>query len=161
MPAAGVGQSCATLVGKYLGEGNPEKAEITIFESVKWALYIMGTMGTIFIIFPKLIIPSFTQNSELLALSIPGLRIVGVLQFFDAIAITLWFALTGAGDTKIPAIVDVLVHWLLFIPACYIFGIYLGYGFWGPWISFGLHLTVFAIFMYVRFNKGKWKTIKV
>ena len=42
-----------------------------------------------------------------------------------------------------------------------IFGIYLGYGFWGPWISFGFHLTVFAIFMYVRFNKGKWKTIKV
>ena len=30
MPALGVGQSCATLVGKYLGEGNLDKAEITI-----------------------------------------------------------------------------------------------------------------------------------
>ena len=31
-------------------------AEITIYESVKWALYIMGSMGTIFILFPKTLI---------------------------------------------------------------------------------------------------------
>ena len=64
-------------------------------------------------------------------------------------------------DTKIPAIVDVLTHWVLFIPACYLLGITLGFGFWGPWVAFGLHLTFFAAFIFWRFRKGYWKEIKV
>ena len=44
MPAAGIGQACATLVGKYLGEKEPKKAEISIVESVRWSMMIMGTL---------------------------------------------------------------------------------------------------------------------
>ncbi|MBK53093.1 MAG: hypothetical protein CMG58_00500 [Candidatus Marinimicrobia bacterium] len=161
MPAVGVGQSCATLVGKYLGEENPEKAEITIFQSVKWALYIMGSMGTIFILFPKLIIPIFTQEPELIALSIPGLRIVGVLQFFDAIAITLWFALTGAGNTLYPSIVDGLLCYGFFLPFAYLTGIILGWGYMGPWLAFSLHLGLFMMFMILKIRTGSWKNIKI
>ena len=95
-------------------------------------------------LFAQYIIPPFTNDPDVIRFAIPGLRFVGLLQFVDAICFTLWFALTGAGDTKIPALVDVLTHWVLFIPACYIFGITLGFGFWGPWIAFGLHLTFFA-----------------
>ena len=161
MPAIGVGQACATLVGKYLGEENPDKAETAIRESLRGAFLIMGTVGVIFVCFAQYIIPLFTNDESVIMYAIPGLRFVGLIQFVDAVCFTLWFALTGAGDTKIPAIVDVLTHWVLFVPACYIFGIYLGYGFWGPWISFGLHLIIFAVFMYIRFKRGKWKTIKV
>ena len=63
-------------------------------------------------------------------------------------------------DTKVPAIVDVLTHWVLFIPLCYFLGIFLGYGYWGAWVSFGAHLTFFAVFVYSRFKKGRWKKIK-
>lgn len=161
MPALGIGQSCATLVGKYLGEGNPEKAEITIFESVKWALYIMGSMGTIFILFPKLIIPIFTQDSELITLSIPGLRIIGVLQFFDAIAITLWFALGGAGNTLYPALVDGISCFVFFLPIAYLTGITLGWGYMGPWLAFSLHLTIIMLFMILKVKTGGWKKIQI
>ena len=161
MPAIGVGQACATLVGKYLGEENPQKAESSIKESLRGSFLIMGSVGIIFMCFSEYIVPLFTNDQLVITYAIPGLKFVGILQFVDAICFTLWFAMTGAGDTKIPAIVDVASHWILFVPACYISGIYLGYGFWGPWISFGLHLTFFSIFLFVRFKKGKWKTIKV
>lgn len=161
MPAVGVGQSCATLVGKYLGEEKPEKAEITIYESVKWALYIMGSMGTIFILFPTFIIPVFTQETELIALSIPGLRIVGVLQFFDAIAITLWFALTGAGNTLYPSVVDGLLCYGFFLPFAYLTGIILGWGYMGPWLAFSLHLGLFMLFMILKVRTGTWKQIQI
>ena len=161
MPAVGVGQSCATLVGKYLGQENLEKAEITIYESVKWALYIMGSMGTIFIIFPTLIIPIFTQEPELIALSIPSLRIVGVLQFFDAIAITLWFALIGAGNTLYPSVVDGLLCYGFFLPVAYITGIILEWGYIGPWFAFSLHLGLFMTFMILKVRTGTWKQIQI
>ena len=161
MPAVGVGQSCATLVGKYLGEENPEKAETTIIESVIWALYIMGSMGTIFILFPKWIIPVFTHDPELIALSIPGLRIVGILQFFDAIAITLWFALTGAGNTLYPSVVDGLLCYGFFLPMSYFTGITLGWGYMGPWMAFSLHLGLFMLFMILKVRTGTWKQIQI
>ena len=161
MPALGVGQACATLVGKYLGEKNPDKAEQSIYESLRGSFYIMGSVGICFILFAQYIIEPFTNDPDVIKIAVPGLRFVGLLQFVDAICFTLWFALTGSGDTKIPAIVDVLTHWILFIPACYILGITLGFGFWGPWVAFGLHLTFFAAFIFWRFRSGYWKTIKV
>ena len=161
MPALGVGQACATLVGKYLGEKNPDKAEQSIYESLRGAFYMMGFMGVCFIIFAHHIIVQFTSDLNVIKIAVPGLRFVGLLQFVDAFCFTLWFALTGAGDTKVPAIVDVLTHWVLFIPACYFLGITLGFGFWGPWIAFGLHLIFFAVFVFWRFRMGYWKTIKV
>ena len=161
MPALGVGQACATLVGKYLGEKNPNKAEQSIYESLRGAFYIMGTVGICFMLFAHYIIPPFTNDLDVISVAVPGLRFVGLLQFVDAICFTLWFALTGSGDTKIPALVDVLTHWVLFIPACWFLGITLNLGFWGPWIAFGLHLTFFAGFVFWRFKNGKWKNIKV
>ena len=62
MPALGVGQACATLVGKYLGEKNPDKAEQSIYESLRGAFYIMGSVGIFFMIFAQYIIPPFTNS---------------------------------------------------------------------------------------------------
>jgi len=161
MPAIGIGQACATLVGKFLGEENPDKAERAINESLRGSLMVMGTVGLCFVLFAEFIIPLFIADSNVIKLAVPGLRFVGLLQFADAVCFTTWFALTGAGDTKIPALVDILTHWILFIPACYLLSITFGYGYWGGWISFGLHLIFFACFIYYRFKRGYWKTIKV
>ncbi len=161
MPAIGVGQACATLVGKSLGEGNPDKAELSINESLRGSLYIMGSVGLCFILFAEYIIPLFVKEHEVIALAVPGLRFIGFLQIIDAYCFTLWFALTGAGDTKIPAIFDIINHWLVFVPLCYFLGIYCGYGYWGAWFSFGIMLVFIAIFMFIRFKSGNWKNIKV
>ena len=160
MPAIGIGQACATLVGKYLGEENPNKAERAIKESLRGSVYIMGSVGICFILFSHYLIPIFINDSEVIKLAVPGLRFIGLLQIIDAICFTLWFALTGAGDTKIPAIFDILNHWLVFIPLCYFLSIYCGYGYWGAWFSFGIHLVFIATFMSIRFKMGNWKKIK-
>ena len=160
MPAIGIGQACATLVGKFLGEEDPDKAELSVKESLRGSIYIMGSVGICFIIFAESIIPLFIKDPDVIVLAVPGLRFVGLLQFVDAFCFTLWFALTGAGDTKIPALVDIINHWLIFVPLCYILSIYCDYGYWGAWYSFAIHLIFLAIFMYIRFKIGNWKKIK-
>jgi len=161
MPAIGIGQACATLVGKSLGEQNPDKAELSIKESLRGSLYIMGSVGLFFIFFAEYIIPVFIKDDAVIALAVPGLRFIGFLQIIDAYCFTLWFALTGAGDTKVLAIVDILNHWLIFIPLCYFLSIYCGYGYWGAWASFGVMLSLLAPFLYIRFKNGNWKEIEV
>ena len=161
MPAIGIGQACATLVGKSLGEQNPDKAELSIKESLRGSLYIMGSVGLFFIFFAEYIIPVFIKDYEVIKLAVPGLRFIGFLQIIDAYCFTLWFALTGAGDTKVLAIADILNHWLIFIPLCYFLSIYCGYGYWGAWASFGVMLSLLAPFLYIRFKNGNWKEIEV
>ena len=90
MPAMGVGQACATLVGKYMGSKEIEKSEQSIKESLRIAEYIMGTMGVVFIFFPKFILLLFTSDPEIIKMGIWGLRLIGFLQFVDAVCFTLF-----------------------------------------------------------------------
>jgi len=161
MPALGVGQACATLVGKYMGQENIHKAETSIWESIRWAEIIMGTMGLVFILLPEIILSFFTDDREVIQLGVFGLRVVGFLQFVDAVGFTLWFALSGAGNTFFPAVVESSLVWFLLLPASYLTGIIMGLGFYGPWLVFPIYLILFALILFWKLKKGDWKYIKV
>ena len=161
MPAVGVGMAAATLVGKYLGEEDPDNAELAIWSALKWALLIMGSMGLLFIFGPHWVITIFSDEPEIIRLGIPCLRIIGVLQFFDAIGLTLFFVLTGAGNTRFPAIMNMATCWLMFLPLSYYLSIYLKMGIIGAWFGFAAWIVPFAIIMALKVSTGSWKKIEV
>ena len=161
MPALGVGQACATLVGKHMGEDNIKKAETTIWESVRWAEAIMGTMGLIFFVFPELILSFFTNDPGVIRFGVFGLRVLGVIQVVDAIAITLWMTLSGAGNTFFPAVVESMLVWFLLLPASYLTGIMMGFGFYGPWLIFPIYLILESAILLWKIKQGDWKHIQV
>ena len=161
MPAMGVGQACATLVGKYMGSNEIEKSEQSIKESLRIAEYIMGTMGVVFIVFPKFILLFFTSDPEIIKMGVWGLRLIGFLQFVDAICFTLFLALTGAGNTLFPALVESLLIWGFMLPVSYYVGVVLAVGFKGPFIAFSIYLLLMAVILSLKMKKGDWKEIEV
>jgi len=161
LPAVGVGQACSTLVGKYLGKDEVRKATDSIYEGLRGAFIFMGSMGIVFILFPHYLIPLFTSDIEVIKVGVNILRFLGLLQFIDAIAITLWFALAGAGDTRFTAIMGVVASWGIFVPLSYLLGIVLKFGIWGPWLAFAAYLIFEVIVIIFRFKQGKWKHIKL
>ena len=161
MPAMGVGQACATLVGKYMGSNEIEKSEQSIKESLRIAEYIMGTMGVVFIVFPKFILLFFTSDPEIIKMGVWGLRLIGFLQFVDAICFTLFLALTGAGNTLFPALVESLLIWGFMLPVSYYVGVVLTVGFKGPFIAFSIYLFLMAVILSLKMKKGDWKEIEV
>ena len=161
MPAMGVGQACATLVGKYMGSKEIEKSEQSIKESLRIAEYIMGTMGVVFIFFPKFILLLFTSDPEIIKMGIWGLRLIGFLQFVDAVCFTLFLALTGAGNTLFPALVESLLIWCFMLPVSYYIGVVLMVGFKGPFIAFAIYLLFMAVILSLKMKKGDWKEIEV
>ena len=161
MPAAGIGQACATLVGKHMGEKKIKKAEISIHESTRLSLLVMGSVGVLFIVFPTNIINLFTTEKEVVYFGVVALRLAGFLQIIDSIGMTLWFALSGAGNTIYPSVVESLLVWLYFLPGSYYFGVVLGYGFIAPWLFFGSYLLFFAAAMVWKVKQGDWKLIKI
>ena len=161
LPAIGFGVACATLVGKALGEKDPERAAVSMQESVRWSVIFMGTMGILFLLFPRPILLIFTNDGEVIEMGLVALRILGVVQFFDAVGMTLWFALSGAGNTLFPAIIDLSLSWGIFLPGSYLLGIVFGYGLIGPWLAFAIYLFLYAICITWKILKGDWKEIEI
>ena len=161
MPAMGVGQACATLVGKYMGSKEIEKSEQSIKESLRIAEYIMGTMGLFFIFFSKPILMIFTTDPDIINLGVWGLRLIGFLQFIDAICFTLFLALTGAGNTLFPALVESSLIWGFMLPVSYYAGVVLSIGFKAPFVAFAVYLFLMAFILSIKVAKGDWKEIEV
>lgn len=161
LPAIGFGVACATMVGKAMGEKNLREAVVSMKEAVRWSFIFMGTMGIIFILFPKPILQVFTNEGHVIEMGIVPLRVLGVVQFFDAVVMTLLFALSGAGDTKFPAIVALVLAWCVFLPISYVTGIVFDMGILGPWLGFALYLFLYAVAISWRVLRGNWKTIEV
>jgi Na+-driven multidrug efflux pump len=149
------------LVGKYIGEKEPQKAETSIIESIRWSIMIMGTLGILFIFIPHHILPIFTNDPEVIKIGVVALRFAGFVQFADAFGMTLWFALSGAGNTFFPAAIESSIMWFFFLPFAYITGVVLGWGFIGPWIGMGSYLFLFAVILLWKTLKGDWKEIEV
>lgn len=161
MPALGVGQACATMVGKYMGSKKTEKAEKSIIESLRISEYIMGSMGILFILFPKFILSIFTSDVQIIEISVWGLRLIGLMQFIDAVGFTMFLALTGAGNTLFPALVESTLIWFFMLPASYYFGVVIKGGFKPPWVVFSIYLLLMAFILALKVKKGDWKDIEV
>ncbi len=161
MPAMGVGMACSTLVSKYMGEKKVEKSVSSIKESVRLAEYGMGILGVSFILFPRFYLSIFTGDASIVEMGVFGLRVAGALQFLDAVGFVLMFALTGAGNTIFPAIVDSVSTWVVVVAGTYFFAVYLGFGFIVPWLLFPLHMFIFSGAMTWKIYRGDWKEIEV
>ncbi len=161
MPALGVGQACAALVGKHMGSKEIEKSEKSIKESLRLAEYIMGTMGLVFIIFPGFILSLFTNDLNIINPGTWGLRLIGIIQFVDAVGFTMFLALTGAGNTFFPAMVESALIWFFMLPLSYYLGVVSGGGFKPPWIVFAIYLTLMAVVLTLKIKQGDWKDIEV
>ena len=161
MPAMGVGQACATMVGKYLGEKSVKKARRSILESLRLTIGIMGFAGLLFIIFPNIIINIFNIIKEATPQAVAGLRFIGIFQIFDAICIVLFFSMSAGGDIKYPVYVEILMHWLIMVPFSWLFGIYFDFGFWGALSVFSCQVVFTTIIFILRIRTGKWEKIDV
>ena len=161
MPAMGVGQACSTLVSKYMGQGRIKKSETSIRESVRIAEYIMAPMGLTFIFFPEFYLHIFTNDLKIINMGAYGLRIIGALQFVDAVGFVLWFALSGAGNTFFPAMVEAVLTWVVIVLGSYVVGVYCSLGFNALWWLFPIHLGLFATIMIWKVKQGNWKKIQV
>jgi Na+-driven multidrug efflux pump len=121
----------------------------------------MGSMGLLFILFPEFILSLFTDDQNIIDIGTWGLRLIGVIQFVDAVGFTMFLALTGAGNTFFPAMVESTLIWFFMLPLSYYFGVVINWGFRPPWIVFAIYLLLMAMILVLKVKKGDWKEIEV
>ncbi|MDP8237501.1 MAG: MATE family efflux transporter [Candidatus Hatepunaea meridiana] len=161
LPGAGLGVAAASLIGQKLGEGNPAKAEAYGWESARMGIIVMGMIGITFILIPAQIFKIFTNDATVIQTGIIPLRILGMVQVFDATGMVLSQALQGAGMNKWVLKIELLMSWCFFIPCTYLIVIVFGLGLNVAWIVLSVYLTLYGTIITAKFAGGKWKTVKV
>jgi putative MATE family efflux protein len=156
LPAWGLSNAAATLVGQNLGAQEINRAKLSVMLTAKYNAYFMAFVTLLFVIFPVPIISFFTEEKEVIAYGVSALRIIGTGYIFYGIGMVMMQALNGAGDTRTPTIINFVCFWLIQIPLAYLLSTYFQYGPIGVFVSIPIAETLIAIIAYFVFKKGKW-----
>lgn len=161
LPAWGLSNAAATLVGQNLGAKQPERAQQSVLLTTKYNIIFMSFVTLLFVCFSELIISFYTSDKVILAYGSQALRIIGFGYVFYGIGMVMIQSLNGAGDTKTPTWINVFCFWMIQIPLAWFLAVYLEFGPLGAFIAIPSAETVLALLAFYFFKKGKWKTVQV
>jgi putative MATE family efflux protein len=161
LPAWGLSNAAATLVGQNLGANKPERAEKSVLLTAKYNSIFMAGVMLLFVFFSTPIIGIFTKEPAVMSFGAKALQIIGFGYIFYGIGMVMTQSLNGAGDTKTPTWINFVCFWLIQIPLGYLLAKTLKMGPEGVFIAIPVAETILAIVAYLWFKKGKWKLVKV
>ena len=161
LPAWGLSNAAATLVGQNLGAKEIGRAEKSVLLTTKYNAIFMSGVMLLFIFFAKPIISIFTAEPEDLYYGALSLQIIGTGYIFYGIGMVMIQALNGAGDTKTPTWLNFIAFWLFQIPLAYLLAKGLNMGPTGAFIAIPVAESLLALAAWYYFKKGKWKEVKI
>ncbi len=161
MPAWGMSNAAATLVGQNLGAKKPERAEQSVWKTGKYSAIFMGFVSVIYLVFAPQIIVLFNATPDVVKYGGLCLRVIAAGYIFYGYGMVVINAFNGAGDTKTPTYINFVCFWLLQLPFAYVMAITLGFGPSGVFWAITLAEVLIAVIAIIWFKKGHWKRVEV
>lgn len=161
LPAWGMSNAAATLVGQNLGAIQPERAEESVLKTAKYNAIFMGLVSIVLFTFAPLIISFFTREPSVAGYAILAARIISAGYLFYGIGMVMANAFNGAGDTRTPTIINLFGFWCFQIPLAWVLSKTFEMGATGVFIAIPVAETAISIVAYIVFRQGRWKLKKV
>ena len=161
MPAWGLANAAATLVGQNLGANEPERAERSVYKTAHYNAIFMGIVSIIYLIFAPQIIKLFTDVPDVVEYGSLCLRILASGYVFYGYGMVFIQSFNGAGDTRTPTYINLFCFYLFQLPFAYFVAIILDYGPVGVFWAITSAEVMVAVIGILWFKKGTWKTIQV
>jgi putative MATE family efflux protein len=161
LPAWGLSNSAATLVGQNLGAKQLQRAEESVMKTIYYNVIFMAVVTVLFWVFGNYFVSFFTTDEAIRKVAAQAGRIIASGYIFYGIGMVMMNTFNGAGDTWTPTIINFCGFWLIQIPLAYILAKYFAWGPLGVFIAIPVAETAITLAGYFYFKKGKWKTIKL
>ena len=158
LPAWGLGNAAATLVGQNLGAGRSDRAEKSVWMAARWNAAVLICVAALFILVPEWLAAPFTPDPVVLAYVVDCLRIVSFGYGFYAVGMIVTQAFNGAGDTDTPTLINFVCLWVVQLPLAWWLSNGLGWGPQGIFASIPIADSLLAIVAVLIFRRGRWKT---
>lgn len=160
-PGQAFGIAAASLIGRSLGEGKPDKADEYGKEARRIGSIISSIMAVVLFVFGPQLVGLYTPNPEIIRTASVALKIIAIVQPFQSSQLILAGALRGAGDTVWPLVSTFIGVIGIRVMLAYILVTKMGLGLSGAWIAVFVDQFVRWILIHSRYKTGKWKYVKL
>jgi putative MATE family efflux protein len=161
LPAFGISNAAATMVGQNLGAKQPARAESAVWTAALYNMIFLGAVGAVFLAGAPQIARLFTPDLEVQRYAIACLRIVSLGFLFYACGMVLTSAFNGAGDTWTPTWINFGIFWLFEIPLAWLLASRTSLGPTGVFWALTLAYSMLAVVSAIWFRRGTWKGSRV
>ena len=154
MPGYGIADASTTLVGQSIGAGRKPLAQRFAWITTFLAMGIMGLLAILMFLFAPQMMGLLTPDPDVIGLGAHILRIESFAEIGYAASIVAYGACVGAGDTRVPSLMNFCSMWIVrIIPAIFLTRIY---GLVGFWICMAVELNFRGVIFLIRLARGKW-----
>jgi putative MATE family efflux protein len=161
LPAWGLANAAATLVGQNLGAGQSDRAERSVWRTGFFNLLFMVLVTVLFYLFAHPLVSFFTKDQVVIRHGVQCLQVVCLGYIFYAYGMVVNQAFNGAGDTRTPTILSLFGFWAFQIPLAYLLAKPLGMETMGVYIAIVVAESAMAIVAILLFRRGDWKRVKI
>ncbi len=161
MPAWGLSNAAATLVGQNLGAGHPDRAESSVWKIGFYNMIFLVGVSVIYFFFNHSLVSIFSDDVNVIAIGGEWLRILSYAYFIYGWWMVSVQAFNGSGDTKTPTKINLVFFWLIQIPLAYLLAIHWQWDHSGVFWAVFFSETAVGLFTLWLFKKGKWKLATV
>jgi MATE family multidrug resistance protein len=167
LPMLGLGIGVSSLVGRYLGAGQPAVAERSVWSAFWMSLAYMGVCGLLYVGAPGLLLAPYAAGADpgafdsIAALATVLLRFVALYSIFDMMNVIFAAGLRGAGDTLYPLLLTLVLSWALLLAPSYLLCVVGGAGVNTAWWSASAYVIALGLLMLRRFRTGRWRRMRV
>jgi multidrug resistance protein, MATE family len=145
MVPLGVGSAAAIRVGHAVGARDSHGAARAGWMALLFGAGFMACSGLTLFLFARPIARIYTPELEVINAGAMLLVVAAIFQLFDGLQVVATGALRGAGNTRVPMLVNLLGYWAIGLPL----GAYLcfrrGGGAVGMWVGLCLALVLIGI----------------
>lgn len=161
LPAWGLSNATATLVGQNLGAKEPDRAVRSVNIAALMAGGFLGIISIFYLFFAPDFIRFFDDTPGVLEAGVTALRIFAIGYTLYGFGMIYSQAFNGAGDTRTPMLINIIAFWITELPLGYFLGIHLGLGVAGVTWSIIAGETMLTVLAYVLFRREKWLMTEV
>lgn len=154
MPGYGMGNASTTLVGQSLGASRKDLARSFSRITLILGVAMMVALAVIMYIFATPIMSILSVDPDVVALGARCLRLEAFAEAGYAISIVAFSTCIGAGDTKIPTLLNLISVWAVRISLAML--LTPRYGLMGYWIAMCVELNVRGALFLWRISGNKW-----
>jgi len=161
LPAWGLSNAAATLVGQNLGANQPERAEQSVWKTAKYNAIFMAFVSLLFLVGAEFFVSIISSDPAVVETAVLALRIVSLGYIFYGVGMVMMNAFNGAGDSRTPTWVNLFWFWIFQIPFAYLMAVVWEWGPKGVFIAIVIAETCITITSVILFKRGKWKMVKI
>lgn len=154
MPGFGIGEAATTLIGQSLGARRRDLCRSFARMSVGCGMAAMALLGVLMFVFAPELMRFMSPSPEIVALGASVLRIEAWAEPMFAASIVSYSVFVGAGDTILPACMNLLSMWLVRLSLSA--ALAPRYGLKGVWLAMAIELVFRGIIFLVRLAREKW-----